>query len=125
MLEEGLARCPRHPELLLELAGTEHGRGDDETAISLTRRLLDVRPQDRQAQRLLELLGGEAEDRSWLRSPEELWRMADEVDDVTSPAVVVVKHTEIRFLPGNSTEERVQKAILVNVAEQAKGSVEP
>ncbi|MCP4902573.1 MAG: tetratricopeptide repeat protein, partial [bacterium] len=115
VLQDGLTRCPRHPDLLLELAGVQHLRGDDESAMVLTRRLLEARPQDRQAQRLLELLGGEAEDRSWLRQPEQLWQLAEKIQDSTTPAVAVVEHTEIRFLPGNSTEERVQRAILINV----------
>lgn len=119
VLEVGLERCPRHPDLLLELAGVEHLRGEDDRALALTTRLLDVRPQDRQAQRLHELLGGESEDRSWLRTPPQLWEMVDRIDSSAEPAVTVLRHTEIRFLPGNSTEERVQKAVLVNVAEQA------
>ncbi|MCP4901042.1 MAG: DUF3857 domain-containing protein, partial [bacterium] len=51
--------------------------------------------------------------------PEQLWQLAEKIQDSTTPAVAVVEHTEIRFLPGNSTEERVQRAILINVAEQA------
>ena len=38
--------------------------------------MLDLRPQDRRARRLVELFSGETEDLGWLRPMDELWRMA-------------------------------------------------
>jgi transglutaminase-like putative cysteine protease len=117
-LLEGLGRCPDHVELIMEMARVEHAEGNETEAVDLARRVLEARPQDRRAQRLLKLLGEEGEDLSWLRSPEELWRMADEAPE-GSPAVVLLDRVEIRFLPSQLTERRAQQAFLVTSAERA------
>ncbi len=117
-LLEGLGRCPDHVELIMEMARIEHAEGNEAEAVELARRVLDLRPQDRRAQRLLTLLGEEGEDLSWLRSPEELWRMADAAPP-GSPAVALLDRVEIRFLPSQLTERRAQQAFLVTAAERA------
>jgi len=118
VLEAGLDRSPSNVDMMMELARIERLGGHEDRAVALARGVLDVRPQDRRAQRLLELLGERSEDLGWLRSPEELWRMADDVAPA-SPAVVLLDHREIRFLPSNLTEERVQRAFLITSAERA------
>ena len=118
VLEAGLDRSPGNAELLMELAGIERLAGRQDLAIELAREVLDVRPQDRRAQRLLELLGGEGEDFGWMRSPDELWKMAD-VAPRTSPAVVLLDHRELQFLPSNLSETRVQRAFLITEAGRA------
>ncbi len=119
VLEQGLTRSPDDPGLLLELARLEHADGHDRAATTLARRLLEVRPQERRAQRLLKLLGEGGDDSAWLRQPAALWQLADAAagDD---PAVEVLEHQELRFLPGQLTEERVQRAWLVRTAAQAQ-----
>jgi len=119
LITEGLRRCPQHAELLGELARIAHTQGDETEAVRLARQLLEARPQDRQARRLLELLGDESEDLSWLRSPEQLWQLADAASPA-APGLCVLEHREVHFLPGNLIEERVQLAYLVTVAEQAE-----
>jgi tetratricopeptide (TPR) repeat protein len=118
VLEEGLERSPGNAVLLMELAGIERLAGNQDRAIELAHQVLAVRPQDRQAQRLLELLGEEGEDFSWMRSPEELWKMADAATPA-SPAVVLLDHRELHFLPSNLSEERVQTAFLITEAVRA------
>ncbi len=119
VLEQGLERSPDDPDLLLELARLEHADGHDQAATTLARRLLEVRPQERRAQRLLRLLGEGEDDSAWLRPPSELWKLADAAAG-EGPAVAVLEHQELQFLPGQLTEERVQRAWLVRTAAQAK-----
>jgi len=119
-LEEGLARSPMDIDLLMELARVEHTAGADERALALSREVLELRPQDRRARRFVELLGGEAEDLGWLRPAEELWRMT-ETAPAGDPAVTVLDHVEVHFLPSQLTEERVQQAFLITSAERADG----
>jgi transglutaminase-like putative cysteine protease len=117
-LEAGLARSPTDVDLMMELARVEHTAGADERAIQLSREVLLLRPQEQRARGLLELLGGEAEDLGWLRPVDELWRIAADAPD-GDPAVTVLDHVEVHFLPSQLTEERVQRAILVTAAERA------
>jgi transglutaminase-like putative cysteine protease/Tfp pilus assembly protein PilF len=118
LIQEGLRRCPNHADLLTELARLEHAEGNDDAAVELARQLLKARPQDRQARRLLARLDDEDEDLSWLRSPDQLWQLADQAPD-SKPAVALLEHHEVRFLPGQLSEERVQRALLITSAEQA------
>jgi Tfp pilus assembly protein PilF len=120
LLADGLARSPDDVELMMESARLEYAAGEDERAAALARRILELRPQDRRAQRLLERLGEGGDDRGWLRSPDELRALADDAPD-GDPGVVLLTHSEIRFLPGNLTEERVQEAILVTSEDRADG----
>ena len=117
-LEEGLRRSPSDVDLLMELARVEHAKGADDRALELSREVLALRPQDRRARRLVELLGGEAEDLGWLRSVDELWRMSEAVPP-GDPAVTVLDHVEVHFLPSQLTEERVQQVTLITSAERA------
>ncbi len=119
LLAAGIDRCPDHVELLMELAAVEHQLGNEAEAVGLARRVLVLRPQDRRAQRLLELLGEPGEDLGWLRPREELWRLAD-ATPAASPAVVVLDHIEVRFLPSRLTERRSQQAFLITSASQAE-----
>ncbi|MGD8439167.1 MAG: DUF3857 domain-containing protein, partial [Holophagae bacterium] len=118
LLEEGLDRSPSDVELLMELARVEHAAGADGRALELSRQVLAVRPQDRRAQRLVQLLAGEIEDLGWLRMPSELWRMVDGAPD-GDPAVVVLDRTSLHFLPGELIEERVQRVFFITAAERA------
>jgi Tfp pilus assembly protein PilF len=118
MLSVGLERSPTDVDLMMELASIEHSVADDAAASKLARGVLEIRPQDRRAQRLLELLGEEGENLDWLRSPDELWRMADAAPAAT-PAVAVLDHQQIRFLPSRLTEERVQQVFLITDAARA------
>ncbi len=113
LLEEAAARCPGHPGVTMELAELDHAAGRDREADRLAREVLKVRPQDRRAQRFLELLGSGKEDRSWARAPEALRSLAKQAGDLQGPWVQLLDHHEVRFLPGNLTEERVQRAYLV------------
>ncbi len=117
-LEEGLGRSPTDIELMMELARVEHVAGDDDRALELSRAVLVLRPQDRRARRFVELLSGEAEDLSWLRPVDELWRMADAAPP-GDPAVTLLDHVEVHFLPSQLTEERVQQVTLITSAERA------
>jgi tetratricopeptide (TPR) repeat protein len=118
VLGEGLDRSPSNVDLMMELATIEHLGGNEDLAVALASEVLDIRPQDRRAQRMLELLGESSEDLGWMRTPGELRKLADEAAP-SDPAVVVLDHRELRFLPSNLTEERVQKAILITAAERA------
>ncbi|MFV2071635.1 MAG: DUF3857 domain-containing protein [Thermoanaerobaculales bacterium] len=118
VLDEGLRRSPTNVDLMMELARIEHSDGNDERAISIAQKVLEVRPQDLRAQRLLELLGELSEDLAWLRTPEQLWGMADEAPEA-NPAIVLLDHREIRFFASNLTEERVQRAFLITSADRA------
>jgi hypothetical protein len=119
LLEEGRARCPDHVELLMELARLELDVGDTEASAELARRVLELRPQDRRAQRLLAFLGEEAEDLGWLRAPEELWALADRAPAAT-PAAVVLDRVEVRFLPSQLTEKLVQQVFVIRDADRAE-----
>jgi len=118
LLDKGLRRSPGNVDLIVELASIEHSSGDDARAVVLAREALELRPQDRRAQRLLELLGERSETLDWLRTPAEMWRMADAVAP-EGHAVVLLDHRETRFLPSHLTEERVQQVFLVHAADRA------
>jgi transglutaminase-like putative cysteine protease len=118
MLSVGLDRSPTDVDLMMELASIEHSVADDVAAAELARDVLKIRPQDRRAQRLLELLGEEGENLDWLRSPDELWRMVDAAPPAT-PAVAILDHQQIRFLPSRLTEERVQQVFFITDAGRA------
>jgi transglutaminase-like putative cysteine protease len=118
VLVEGLERCPDHVDLLIELARVELAAGNAGEAAASARRVLELRPQDRPAQRLLEFLGEESEDLGWLRSGDELWALAGRAP-AGSPAVLVLDHTEVRFLPAQLTETRAQQAYLIHDGERA------
>jgi len=120
VLTTGLDRCPEHGALLMETARLEHAAGNEDRAGQLASRMLELRPQDRSAQRLLERLGERIEDRGWVRSPAEIWQLADAAGE-DGPAISLLDHHEVRFLPGNLVEERVQQAVLITVADQADG----
>jgi transglutaminase-like putative cysteine protease len=117
LLEDGLARCPDHPDLLLELAQVEYANGSSDRAVELARTLLALRPQEHRAERLLAHLGATTTEEPWRRTPEELWALAAGAGAM--PAAVILDHREVRFLPGNLTEERTQRAILITSAAQA------
>ncbi len=118
VLEDGLDRSPSDIDLMMELARLENVGGDHDRVVKLAQRVLEIRPQEQRAQRLLELLGEVSEDLSWLRSETELWRLADGARPA-DPAVVVLDHREVHFLPSNLTEQRVQRAYLITGAERA------
>jgi transglutaminase-like putative cysteine protease/Tfp pilus assembly protein PilF len=118
VLNSGLERSPTNVNLMMELANTEHFLGEELAAAQLARGVLEIRPQDRRAQRLLELLGEESENLDWLRSPEELWRLAEQAPPAR-PAVSILDHQQIKFLPSRLTEERVQQAYLITDAGRA------
>jgi transglutaminase-like putative cysteine protease len=118
LLDEGLRRSPGNVDLMIELAGIEHSSGDDARAATLAHEVLELRPQNRRAQRLLELLGERSESLDWLRTPEEMWRMADTAAR-EGHAVVLLDHRETRFLPSHLTEEKVQLVFLVHAADRA------
>jgi hypothetical protein len=118
LLTAGLERSPTHVNLMMELASVEHSAGDDSAAEELARNVLEIRPQDRRAQRLLELLGEESEVLDWLREPAELWRMADAAVE-GKPALMLLDHRQIRFLPSRLTEERVQQVFMITDAARA------
>ena len=118
VLSDGLDRCPGHVELLMELARVEFDAGETERATELARQILDVRPQDRRAQRLLLFLGEAAEDLQWLRRPDELWALAEQAPE-GRPAVRVLDHKEVRFLPAQLTETRAQQVYLIRDAARA------
>jgi Tfp pilus assembly protein PilF len=118
VLNSGIERSPTNVNLLMELANIEHFLGEELAAARLAREVLEIRPQDRRAQRLLELLGEESEKLDWLRSPEELWRLAEQAP-AASPAVAILDHQQINFLPSRLTEERVQQAYLITDAGRA------
>jgi hypothetical protein len=119
VLDEGLMRSPNQVELMMELASLEHRQGYDPEAILLARRVLELRPQDRRAQRLLSLLGEAEDELEWLRSEDELWRMADAAPPA-NPAVVLLDRIEVRFLPSQLVERRAQQAFLITSADQAE-----
>ena len=118
ILMSGLDRSPTNVNLMMELASIEHFLGEELEAARLARGVLEIRPQDRRAQRLLELLGEESENLEWLRDPGELWQLADQAPPA-SPAVAILDHQQITFLPSRLTEERVQRAFLVTDAGRA------
>ncbi len=120
LLADGLARSPSDVGLLIELARVEHAVGADARALELSRQVLTVRPQDQRARRLVELLAGETEDLGWLRTVDELWRMADEAP-AGDPAVALIDRISVHFLPSELTEERVQQVFLITAAERADG----
>ncbi|NOZ78890.1 MAG: DUF3857 domain-containing protein, partial [Acidobacteria bacterium] len=111
ILDEGLKRSPNQIDLLAEAMRLEHFRGNDGDARALVARLLTLRPQNRSAQRFQKLLGAAKEDDAWRRKPAELRRMAAGLSG--DGAITVLEHHEVRFLPGNLTEERVQRVIRV------------
>ncbi|MCG6964836.1 MAG: DUF3857 domain-containing protein [Acidobacteria bacterium] len=118
VLARGLERCPTQVDLLLEEALVEHERGRDKRAAELAHRLLKLRPQSRPASRLLKLLGQETESESWRRSAADLLQMAAHVP-APEGTLTLLDHHEVRFLPGNLTEERVQRVVLVGNPKQA------
>jgi len=118
VLRNGLERCPDQVDLVYELARLEHAEGRDREASRLVAHLLELRPQDRRAQRLSDRLGGATEDRSWVRPEGELRKMASGVTTSDSP-VRLLEHHEVRFLPGNLTEELVQRVVLVGDPKKA------
>ena len=118
LLGAGAERCPSHPRLTMEYAGLEHFLGHDAQAIRLARSVLEIRPQDRRAQRFLELLGSGSEDRAWVRDGRALREMAARTA-LEGPWVELLDHHEVRFLPGNLTEERVQTVYLVRDPERS------
>jgi len=118
ILDGGLQRSPTNVDLMMELANIEHSVGDPSRATALAREVLEIRPQDRRAQRLLELLGERGEDLDWLRTTDELWQMADAAPPAGS-AVMLLDHREIHFLPSRLTEERVQQAYLITASDRA------
>jgi len=118
VLQDGLERCPDQVDLVYELARLEHAEGRDRQASRLVAHLLELRPQDRRAQRLSDRLGGEAEDRSWIRGEQSLRTMAQGVSLTDSP-LRLLEHHEVHFLPGNLTEELVQRVVIVGDPKKA------
>jgi transglutaminase-like putative cysteine protease/tetratricopeptide (TPR) repeat protein len=118
-LVEGLERSPSDVDLMMELARVEHAAGADERALELSRRVLELRPQDRRAARLVELISGETEDLGWLREPDELWAMAAAAPD-GDPAVNLVHRHEVHFLPSQLIEEKIHRVTLITSGERAE-----
>lgn len=118
LIRDGLVRSPDDVDLLMEVARLDHAAGEEEAAAVAARRVLEVRPQDRRAERLLRRLGEPEPATPWRRGTDELRRLA-EAAPADPPAVVLLEHKEVRVLPGQLTEERVQLAWLVRRAEQA------
>jgi transglutaminase-like putative cysteine protease/tetratricopeptide (TPR) repeat protein len=118
VLAEGLERCPEHVDLLMETARVELAAGETSEAARLAREVLALRPQDRPAQRLLAFLGEESEDLGWMRAAPDLWSLADRAP-AGSPAVVVLDHAEVRFLPSQLTETRAQRVFLIRDGKRA------
>jgi len=118
VLQQGLERCPDQVDLIYELARLEHAEGRDDEAGRLVSRLLELRPQDRRAQRLSDLLGGAAEDRSWIRPEAAIREMAAGLTASDSP-IRLLEHHEVRFLPANLTEELVHRVILIGDPKKA------
>ncbi len=119
VLREGLDRAPGHVDLLHELARLAHAEGRDDEASELVAAILEIRPQDRRAQRLSNLLGVTGDDMGWVRPPGALREMASGVER-TGRARLLLEHHEVRFLPGHLTEERVQRVVLVGDPEAAR-----
>ena len=118
LLVEGLGRSPSDVDLMMELARVEHTAGADERALELSRMVLELRPQDRRARRLVELISGEVEDLGWMRTTDDLWRMASQAPTF-DPATVLLDHIEVHFLPSALIEEKVQQVFLITSAERA------
>lgn len=119
-LAEGLQRSPSDIDLLMELARVEHAAGADGVALELARKVIELRPQDRRASRLVELISGETEDLSWLREPDELRRMAETAPE-GDPAVTILDHVDVHILPSQLIEEKIQQVFLVTSSERAEG----
>lgn len=119
-LADGLERSPSDVDLRLELASLEHRLGRDREAVAAARSVLETRPQEERAERLLELLGAHEVDSSWAVAPDELWALAEAADHLEGPAVVLLDHTQVRLLPGNLTEERFQRVFLVRDAQRSE-----
>ncbi len=117
---EGLTRCPNHVDLLMEQAHLQHRLGHDDAAARSAHQVLEDRPQSRRAEHLLALLGQKSEQTHPILGPEELWRLADQIDHLEGPNVVLLDHTAVRFLPGNLTEKTVQQAWLVRSSEASR-----
>jgi len=120
ILEEGLHRCPGHVDLLLEAAHLDHLFGHDQSAAEKARRVLKRRPQNLPARRLLTLLGEERHEEKWRRDLEELRKMTERAAEDQGPAVMLLDHREVRFLPGNLSQEFVQQVYLVKDAAHAE-----
>jgi transglutaminase-like putative cysteine protease/thioredoxin-like negative regulator of GroEL len=120
LLVEGLERSPTDIDLRMELARLEHRVGNDDEAVTVARSVLTDRPQERDAEELLELLGAISSDTSWVLPPSDLWALADAADHLVGPNVVLLDRTEIRLLPDNLTEERIQQAFLVRNAQRSE-----
>ncbi len=118
VLGEGLRRCPTQVDLLAEMVRLEHMRGNDAEARALVERLVALRPQDRSARRFEKLLGAAGEDEGWRRSAAQLRRLAARLSG--DRTVTVLEHHEVRFLPGNLTQERVQRVLRVGDAKRAE-----
>ncbi len=118
VLTGGLDRSPTDVNLMMELASVEHSAGDEERAAELASNVLEIRPQNRRAERMLELLGQRSDEIDWMRKPAELWNMA-EAAPPGSPAVVVLDHRQVRFFASRLTEERVQQVFMITDASRA------
>ncbi|MCD4750094.1 MAG: DUF3857 domain-containing protein [Thermoanaerobaculales bacterium] len=120
LLARGLQRCPGHVELLMETAHLAHRAGREEAAADAAREVLLLRPQNRSAEQLLGLLGKSREEDAWRLPPEDLWALAATAEHLPGSHLVLLDHTAIRFLPGNLTEEKVQRVFLVRKADQSQ-----
>ncbi len=107
----------------MERAHLQHRLGHDGLASDAARKVLELRPQNRRAERLLELLGEERSEVEGILDATELKALAADAGDVEGAAVMLLDHTALRFLPGNLTEETVQQVWLVHDGEAA-GSLE-
>ncbi len=118
VLAEGVRACPTDPDLVADLAEVEHRLGEDEAARARLAALLETRPQDRRARRLLTLLGRPPERPEWAREPAALRALAPA--GAEGPYVALLHHHEVRLLPDNLVEERVQRAWLVRDPRRAE-----
>lgn len=121
LIEEGLRRCPGNVDMLLESAHLDHRFGRDTAAAATAHRVLELRPQNVRAQRLLGLLGKESIQEDWRRRMNELRPLVDQAQDLPGPAVLLLDHQEVRFLPGKLSEERVQRLFLIRDAQHSAG----
>lgn len=119
LLAEGLRRCPDNPDIMLESAHLDHRFGKDTQAAATARRVLELRPQNLQAQRLLKLLGDTSHEEIWRTPLEKLSAESKAAGQIGSPAVLLLDHQEVRFLPGNLSEERVQRVFRIGDAKHA------
>lgn len=120
LLAEGLRRCPDNPDIMMESAHLDHRFGKDRDAAKTAQRVLEFRPQNLQAKRLLKLLGQQTGEDSWRAPLKDLKALEKSAEKLEGPFVQLLDHQEVRFLPGNLSEERVQQVYLIRDGKHAE-----